>query len=219
MQTERSVLILIRQSDMRKTSEGTRENIQKIALQLFLKRGYKDVSYSDLIKKTGLSKGAIYHHFKSKEELLASVFEYLMENSQPEITGIEKRVKDFKSFKEIFIYTKRKQFEGFKKLLDSKSIKLNRLLFFLEAINENERLKNSIMELMKQEMKFLEKCFTGLKKYNKIPKGKDPAIMAESLFWMLQGTEMLMFFVKNNDSEKDFIKIYGKTIDDFFKII
>ncbi len=205
---------------MPKASLTTRVDILKIALQLFLKKGYKDVSYQDLIKETGLSKGAIYHHFKSKEDLLISTFEFLLESSRQQ--GLEKQghiIQDKESFREVFIGIKMEQIKGIKKLLGSKSIKFNKLLFFFEAINENERLKNSIMELLKEEMKFLEKCFISLKKHNKIPKGKDPVVIAESLFWMLQGAEMLMFFVKDNDSEKDFIKIYNKTIDDFFKII
>ena len=205
---------------MLKASLNTKDSILKIALQLFLKKGYKDVSYRDLIKETGLSKGAIYHHFKSKEDLLVSTFEFLLESSKQQ--GGEEhipKVKDIESFRELFIAIKKDQINGIKKLLGNKSIKFNKLLFFFEAINENERLKNSIMELMKVEMKFLERCFISLKKHDKILKGKDPEIVAKSLFWMLQGTEMLMFFVKNNDSEKDFIKIYNKTIDDFFKII
>jgi AcrR family transcriptional regulator len=205
---------------MAKTSIDTRTSILKVALQLFLKKGYKDVSYTDLIAKTGLSKGAIYHHFKSKEDLLASVFEFLMESgSQPIAGDPEKEVKDYESFRKLFIKTKELQFKSFKKLLETESVKLNKLLFFLEAINENAKLKKLVLEILKQEIVFLEKCFIGLKKHNKLPKGKDPALLAESLFWMLQGTEMLMFFVQDNEKEKDFMKMYNKTIKDFFKII
>jgi AcrR family transcriptional regulator len=205
---------------MAKRASGTRSTILKVALQLFLKKGYKDVSYEDLIKETGLSKGALYHHFRSKEDLLISTFEFLLEASRQQMTEVPfKKAKDRESFKELFVGSKKEQIKGIKKLLGTKTIKFNKLLFFFEAINENERLKASIMELMKEEMQFLEKCFLNMKKHDTLPKGKDPLIMAESLYWMLQGTEMLMFFLKNNDSEKDFIKIYNKTIDNFFKII
>jgi len=205
---------------MAKVASDTKTGILKVALQLFLKKGYKDVSYSDLIAVSGLSKGAIYHHFKSKEELLASVFEYMIETgSKPVEISPEKEVKDFESFRKVFIKSKKLQFENFKKLLDTESVKFNKLLFFLEAINENEKLKKLIMEILKQETFFLEKCFSGLKKHGKLPKGKDVALLAESLFWMLQGTEMLIFFINSNVKEKDFMKMYDKTITDFFKII
>lgn len=205
---------------MPKEARDTRVTILKIALQLFLQRGYKDVSYQDIIKKTGLSKGAIYHYFKSKEDLLAHVFEFLLAATrQPDREDPENGVTDHESFRKLFIETKKEQFRNFKMLLKTKSLKFNKILFFLEAITENERLKKIIWELMKHEMRFLEKCFSGLKKHKALPAGKNPALLAESLFWMLQGTEMLMFFVQKNDLEKDFIRMYNKTLDNFFKII
>ena len=198
----------------------TRTTILKIALQLFLKKGYKDVTYQELIKKTGLSKGAIYHHFKSKDDLLACVFEYLLAaTKQTPIKNIAEIVKDEESFRKLFIDGKVGQISGFKKIMGDKSFKLNKLLFFLEAINENEKLKKIIEELMKEEMIFLEQCFNGLKKHNKLPKGKEPKLLAECLYWMLQGTEMKLFFTENNELGEDFIRGYNKTIADFFSII
>lgn len=198
----------------------TRTLILKVSLQLFLKKGYKEVSYQDIINKTGLSKGAIYHYFKSKDDLLAHVFEFLLEATrQPETEDPENQVTNLSSFKKLFIGSKKETVKNFKKLLGTKSLKFNKILFFLEAIAENERLKDIIVEIMKLEKEFLEKCFLGLQKYNKLPKGKDPSLLAESLFWMLQGKEMMIFFVSSVDQEDDFIKIYDKTISDFFKII
>ena len=205
---------------MRNASLHTRVSILKVALQLFLKKGYKDVSYQDLIKETGLSQGAIYHHFKSKEDLLVSTFEFLLEAAN-QSAGMEpeKEIKDIKSFKKIFIDSKKGQFKGVQKLLGTKILKFNKLLFFLEAISENIKLRKITTELLKQEIIFLEKCFIRLKKHTNLLKGKDPAVLAESLFLMLQGTELLLFFVNNSGQEEDFIKMYNKTLDEFFKII
>jgi AcrR family transcriptional regulator len=205
---------------MGKKGLDTRNIILKVALQLFFTEGYKDVSYQDLIEKTGLSKGAIYHHFKSKEEILLSVFEFFLQTSQqPDIVKPEDKVKSYESFRKLFIDTKKEQFESFKKILNTKTLKVNKLLFFLEAINENEKLKKIIYDLMKQETKFLEKCFLGLKKNNKLPEGKSPALLAKGLYWMLQGAEMIIIFEHNDIQESDFINVYNKTIEDFFKII
>ncbi len=205
---------------MGKKGLDTRNTILKVALQLFFTEGYKDVSYQDLIEKTGLSKGAIYHHFKSKEEILISVFEFFLQTSQqPVVVKPEDIVKSQESFRKLFIDTKKEQFESFKKILNTKTLKVNKLLFFLEAINENEKLKKIIYDLMKQETKFLEKCFLGLKKNNKLPEGKSPALLAKAIYWMLQGAEMIIIFEQNDIRENDFINIYNKTITDFFKII
>ena len=52
------------------------ETIQKIldtAEQLFIEKGYDHASLQDIIETTGLSKGAIYHHFASKEDMFYAV--------------------------------------------------------------------------------------------------------------------------------------------------
>ncbi len=50
-------------------SEDTREHILNVAFELFLLKGYKEVTMSELEKATGLTKGAFYHHFKDKLEI------------------------------------------------------------------------------------------------------------------------------------------------------
>ncbi len=50
-------------------SEDTREHILSVAFELFLLKGYKEVTMSELEKATGLTKGAFYHHFKDKLEI------------------------------------------------------------------------------------------------------------------------------------------------------
>ncbi|MHC5229212.1 TetR/AcrR family transcriptional regulator [Enterococcus sp. LJL99] len=42
----------------------------KVALQLFLEKGYEKTTITDIMKKTNLSKGGMYHHFSSKEQIL-----------------------------------------------------------------------------------------------------------------------------------------------------
>src|SRR5687767_15190435 len=49
--------------------EATKETILKQSGILFNTQGYKATSISNITDATGLTKGAIYRHFKSKEEL------------------------------------------------------------------------------------------------------------------------------------------------------
>ena len=43
------------------------------AMKLFAEKGYHATSIQDLVEAWGISKGAFYHHFASKEELLLEV--------------------------------------------------------------------------------------------------------------------------------------------------
>ena len=51
----------------------SRENIERIALELFALKGYHATSISQIAEKAGISKGLLYNYYKNKEQLLNSV--------------------------------------------------------------------------------------------------------------------------------------------------
>jgi len=56
-------------------SESTRDAIVKAARKLFAAHGYANTCTEDLVKKVGLTRGALYHHFGDKEGLFRAVAE------------------------------------------------------------------------------------------------------------------------------------------------
>ena len=56
-----------------KYPEETVRKILDTAERLFVEKGYDRASLQDIIRATGLSKGAIYHHFASKEDIFYAV--------------------------------------------------------------------------------------------------------------------------------------------------
>lgn len=78
------------------------ETVQKIldaALHLFLKKGYEQTTILDIVKNMGgMTRGAFYHHFKSKEEVLDALGDKLFFDNNPfekvrkqtDLTGLEK---------------------------------------------------------------------------------------------------------------------------------
>ncbi|WP_048600993.1 TetR/AcrR family transcriptional regulator [Rubeoparvulum massiliense] len=76
-----------------KYPEQTLEQILNVSAKLFKEKGYEKTSIQEIIDELGMSKGAIYHHFKSKEEILyavmdrqfsyaAHMLDYLIQNTQ-----------------------------------------------------------------------------------------------------------------------------------------
>ena len=51
----------------------TRERIQGIALERFTTNGYDQTSLREIAEDLGVTKAALYHHFKTKEEILDSL--------------------------------------------------------------------------------------------------------------------------------------------------
>jgi AcrR family transcriptional regulator len=60
---------------MQKRSAKTERKILEAALDLFVRKGYHGTSITDITKKVGLTKGALYSHFGSKGELLLRIIE------------------------------------------------------------------------------------------------------------------------------------------------
>jgi len=56
--------------------EETKEKILQQAAELFNQQGYAGSSISDIMRVTGLQKGGIYNHFKSKDDLALQAFDY-----------------------------------------------------------------------------------------------------------------------------------------------
>ena len=53
----------------------TAERIIEVAFKLFYENGYDKTTTQDISNISGVSKGAIFHHFKSKEDILAAVLD------------------------------------------------------------------------------------------------------------------------------------------------
>lgn len=54
---------------------STQEKILQESMRLFLEKGYHGTSIDDITRAAGLTKGALYWHFKNKEELLKRIVE------------------------------------------------------------------------------------------------------------------------------------------------
>jgi AcrR family transcriptional regulator len=59
--------------DERRTD--TRETIRSVALELFAEQGYDRTSLREISERLGVTKAAVYYHFKTKEEILISLIE------------------------------------------------------------------------------------------------------------------------------------------------
>lgn len=67
-----------------KYPEQTVEKILEAAVRLFMQKGYEQTTLQDIIAATGLSKGALYHHFSSKEAIWNKVKEQIAaQNIEP----------------------------------------------------------------------------------------------------------------------------------------
>lgn len=60
---------------MSESTGDTRSRIQAVALELFTEEGYEKTSLREIAERLGVTKAALYYHFKSKDEIASSFIE------------------------------------------------------------------------------------------------------------------------------------------------
>lgn len=78
--------------------QKTKQDILDTAIRLFAEKGLENVKVEDVVKEVGVTRGAFYHYFKSREELIAGTmyksFEddnpYLLADKQKGLNALEK---------------------------------------------------------------------------------------------------------------------------------
>jgi len=66
----------------------TREHIIQVAGRLFLQGNYDGVSIQDITRAVGMTKGALYHHFTSKEQLFEEVAHTLVGSPHTDFSAL-----------------------------------------------------------------------------------------------------------------------------------
>ncbi len=59
---------------------GTREKILDASLKLFSEKGIRETTIKDIAKEVGITEGAIYRHFRSKDEIVLELFRLYSED-------------------------------------------------------------------------------------------------------------------------------------------
>jgi AcrR family transcriptional regulator len=71
--------------------KDSKDKILSIAYGLFLQKTFKEVTMEEIVKKSGLSKGAFYHHFESKQQVFIEALEhFLLSSMEHSLQGLSK---------------------------------------------------------------------------------------------------------------------------------
>jgi AcrR family transcriptional regulator len=78
----------------RETVVDSRQEILRTAARLFQQRGYDATSMNDVAAALKLSKGGLYHHFQSKDEILFEIMSHAMEITQERVLNPVRGIAD-----------------------------------------------------------------------------------------------------------------------------
>lgn len=92
-----------------KNKTDTKQRILDSSLELFASKGYAGTSMNDIISQVGISKGSVYWHFKSKEEIFVRVlttnYAKWIDLVNSELKTIDDPIEKLKKYGELFIAT------------------------------------------------------------------------------------------------------------------
>ena len=83
----------------------TKERILETALELFAQSGYLGTSMSDIAKGLGITKGALYKHYTSKQEILDSIVERMNQMNYERAEEYEMPETEPNGFAEAYLHT------------------------------------------------------------------------------------------------------------------
>ncbi|WP_030712154.1 TetR/AcrR family transcriptional regulator [Streptomyces sp. NRRL S-237] len=79
----------------------TRQRIQDVALELFAEQGYEKTSLREIAERLEVTKAALYYHFKTKEDIIISIFEDLTRPIDELITWAEGQPRTLETKREV----------------------------------------------------------------------------------------------------------------------
>jgi len=134
---------------------NSKDKIAQSAFELFLSNGYSASTMSQLVKNSGLSKGAFYHYFTSKQAVYDYVLEHYFLKYYQEVSWQEFDNYDYKNF-EIIIKRYYIRFINEIKTLTNNSIS-NYFVMFFEAYNNNPEFKKTVQQFYSQFEELISK--------------------------------------------------------------
>jgi len=78
----------------RETAIDSRQEILRTAARLFQQQGYDATSMNDVAAALKLSKGGLYHHFQSKDEILFNLMDHALDITQARVIDAVRGVAD-----------------------------------------------------------------------------------------------------------------------------
>jgi AcrR family transcriptional regulator len=194
---------------------STKEKILAKSLTLFSKTGFAETSVRDIAKAVGLQPGALYNHFKGKEEILQALLGDLMESAIVTIFAdrdpqeLSKRPKTL--FANIATTFKLLSFDG-------KNEALFKLL--MQEMYKNEKIRDLYLEYFyQQNVKKLSAALFTMMQEEKI-RSSDPLLLAHEFLSPLFFYQSQVILLKiDGKSTSSAVTLFEKHVDFFWESI
>ncbi len=195
----------------------TKEYILKTSLILFLQKSYRDVTMNEIVLKTGLSKGAFYHYFSSKEELFKEIATMFLSMGGVKYSSFcSSSLKTF--YCEYIDYLGNTFLEINKMVsgIDSKSSNFNFFLILFEAVSRFPEFLEMELELHKKDIEAWKIIISTARANKEIQSTSSDEEIANLFLFCTDGVFIRFINNDKHDTYKDFLL---KTYDTIYENI
>ncbi|WP_435264252.1 TetR/AcrR family transcriptional regulator [Tenacibaculum sp. nBUS_03] len=174
-------------------SEKTKAFIIETVAPIFNKNGYSAMSLSKITLATGLTKGAIYGHFKNKEELAIEAFRYSVRRVFKDLnnkislgkTPLNKLYQIASFYKDYYDYSK--EFGG-----------CPILNIGVDANNQKTGIVDLVRYYNHKILNQFSLLINDAKETNEIKKSTDSMMLAKRFFYMIEGAVYMSYIMEDN---------------------
>lgn len=165
----------------------SREHIIKKATILFLQKSFKAVTMKEIVSETGMSKGAFYHYFPSKESLFLEVVETYFKMLAINFGSLDNQ--SLRHFYTDYIKTAYKKFLQLKEFLDDKNDEddLTYLSLTMDAMNLFPGFSEKIRVAHEDELATWERVVKSAIERGEIKTVMQPMLVAKLFIYISDG--------------------------------
>lgn len=163
-------------------AEATRDSVLMAALDLFSEQGYSRTTFSDIAKRIGMTRGAVYWHFDNKPALLAALIDHTRRRKDE---LVEREIPDVHSVADI-----RRSFMAYARVVANDAVTRKFEFFMLYQMEWSEELltetHKKLNQIRKNPLEEFRACLSIPEVTNRLKPGVDldQLVLTLASFWI-----------------------------------
>jgi AcrR family transcriptional regulator len=198
---------------------ATKEHIVLIASKLFLQKNFKEVTMNEIVKETGLSKGAFYHYFGSKEQLFLEVLDYFFKQISRNYENYSKEslYQFYHDYINETISLTNEYLAKFEKELSKAVINVNYFSLIFDALKLFPKFRERLIVAYNQEISYWTQAVERARNKGEIKSKMTDEEIGELFMYLSDGVGMHM--IMRGEAIENIVKVFKNLWDKFYEEI
>jgi len=203
---------MTKEEKKKKKADLTKERLFEVAIELFLEKGFHQTTMRDIAKGAGLTPGASYYHYSSKNEFVLEFYQKTLDESLESLPQI---IDKYQKFEDRLVEIARQKFE-----------QLEEYETLVTALVENASGPNNPLSPFSRQSAPVREL--AMSQFEKIIEGSDLKIKHHEhkekivkLLWF-QHMTLIYFWIhdrsRNKTASKKLAKVSSEFLKNFFKL-